>query len=790
MVLFSIGFTLGVWVLQQQAVLPHLLWSALLTIPPAINIFFRFKFTQRIANHIIFFAFASVCGFYYAAWIAQERLSNEFPSSWQGRNISLVGVVANMPRLHERGSGFVFDVERVITPGAQVPKHILLSTFRNSDTPNLIFHAGERWQLTVRLKNPHGTSNPYNFDFEAWALERDLHAVGYVLGKAKNILMDENVSSFQYKVEQLREKIRTHFQQVLGDSPYVGVLNALAIGDQGSIPSTQWQIFTRTGVNHLMSISGLHITMLSGVVFAIFYWLWRRSSYLTLKFPARKAAALAGLLTALLYAMLTGYGVPAQRTVYMLGTVAGAMILSRNIAPSQLLSLALIVVVLTNPWSVISPGFWLSFGAVGLIFYITTNRLGQRHYLIEYSRIQWAMSIGLIPLLLAMFQQISIVSPIANAFSIPLVSFIVVPLTLLSAIFQIDWILQLAHWTMSWIMVILEWLNSFPVSVWTQHAPPVWTMFAGVFGVFWLMLPRGFPARFLGAIWLLPLFLILPSKPHPGNLRLTIFDVGQGLAVSAQTTNHTLLYDTGPIFNSESDSGNRILVPALRGMGIDHLDRLILTHDDADHTGGAMSVMQSIPTFHVLSSLPEDSSLLRQVALKQRCKEGQNWNWDGVQFEILHPEEISYTNNDIKNNNRGCVLRISIENNNVLLTADIEKNSEERLVKLHSDKIKTTLLVVPHHGSKTSSTINFVERSHPRYAVFSAGYRNHFGHPKQEILRRYLNLGSELLRTDIDGAILVDMNDNNIRIEKYRQSHARYWQTQLSQQSQHGLLIE
>jgi competence protein ComEC len=188
--------------------------------------------------------------------------------------------------------------------------------------------------------------------------------------------------------------------------------------------------------------------------------------------------------------------------------------------------------------------------------------------------------------------------------------------------------------------------------------------------------------------------------------------------------------------------------------------------------------------------LPEDSSLLRQVALKQRCKEGQNWNWDGVQFEILHPEEISYTNNDIKNNNRGCVLRISIENNNVLLTADIEKNSEERLVKLHSDKIKTTLLVVPHHGSKTSSTINFVERSHPRYAVFSAGYRNHFGHPKQEILRRYLNLGSELLRTDIDGAILVDMNDNNIRIEKYRQSHARYWQTQLSQQSQHGLLIE
>jgi competence protein ComEC len=272
--------------------------------------------------------------------------------------------------------------------------------------------------------------------------------------------------------------------------------------------------------------------MLSGLVFALVYWLWRRSVYLTLRLPARKAAALAGILVALGYALLSGYGVPAQRTVYMLGAVAASMWLSRNIAPSQLLSTALLVVLLFDPWSVLSPGFWLSFGAVGLIFYITANRLKPGHWLLEYGRIQWAMSIGLIPPLLAMFQQISLVSPLANAFAIPLVSFVVVPLTLLGAALPFDWLLLLAHQAMSAVIVALEWLNKLPAAVWTQHAPPFWSIIVGMLGVLWMLLPRGFPSRWLGAILLLPMFLILPAAPAPGTLRLTIFDVGQGLAFS------------------------------------------------------------------------------------------------------------------------------------------------------------------------------------------------------------------------------------------------------------------
>lgn len=781
---FALFFASGVWLLQQQAALPDLRWAGLLIfLLASLRMSHRANW-QRLSRTFLLLILAACSGFFYAAWIAQQRLAAGLPGAWQGRDITVIGVVAEMPRQHERGLGFTFDVERTLTAGASVPEHILLSTYNNAEDPLLIMHAGERWQLTVRLKQPHGTSNPYNFDFEAWALERDLRAVGYVHNKGENRRIDEQVVAAGYFVERMREKVRTHFQQVLGQAPYVGVLSALAIGDQGSIPAAQWQVFTRTGVNHLMSISGLHITMLAGMAFALSYWLWRRSVYLTLWLPARKAAALAGLLTALIYALLSGYGVPAQRTVYMLGTVATALWLSRNIAPSQLLAAALMVVLLFDPWSVIAPGFWLSFGAVGLIFFITANRLGQRHWLLEYGRIQWAMSIGLIPPLLAMFQQISLVSPLANVFAIPLVSFVVVPLTLLGALLPFDWILHLAHYAMGICMTALEWLNALPDAVWTQHAPPMWSIVVGMFGILWLLLPRGFPSRWLGALLLLPMFLVQPAAPAPGSLRLTIFDVGQGLAVAAQTSKHALLYDSGPMFNSEANSGNRILLPALRGMGITRLDSLVLTHNDSDHTGGALSVMQAMPIALLSSSLPADSPILLQAAQTQRCSDGQSWDWDGVHFELLHPALGSYAEENINNNDRGCVLRISSGTNTVLLTADIEKNSERRLLAQHPDKLGATMLVVPHHGSKTSSTAAFVAAVHPRYAVFTSGYRNHFGHPKAEVVERYRATGSELLRSDEDGAILVEVDAASLHVERYRKTHARYWQQSLTAQAQ------
>ncbi|MFZ2162096.1 MAG: DNA internalization-related competence protein ComEC/Rec2 [Sideroxyarcus sp.] len=779
MVSFALFFTLGVWYLQQQAALPALpaYWplAALVLLLPQPD-------TKRliIARRIVLILCAALLGYSYAAWIAQNRLSNKLAEEWQGKNIAVTGIVAEMPRLHERGLRFVFDVESVQTEGAHVPHRIQLATYDGGSKDPLHPGAGERWQFTVRLKQPHGSSNPYSFDFEAWALERDIRAIGYVYGKGDNRILTEQTSSPAYLVQRLRETVRTRFQKTLGDAPYAGILTALAIGDQSGISQTEWQLFTRTGVNHLMSISGLHITMLAGFVFAIIYWLWRRSMRLTLWLPARKVAALAGLCAALFYTLASGFEVPAQRTLYMVATMTVMMLFSRNISPSQLLAAALMVVLLADPWAVLSPGFWLSFGAVALIFYVTANRLHKLHWLREYGKVQWAMMIGLIPPLLALFQQLSLVSPIANAFAIPLISFVVVPLTLLGTLPPFEWMLFVAHEAMRLCMFLLQQLDKLPYAVWAQHAPPVWTIAAGIAGALWMLSPRGFPMRWLGVILLLPMFLVVPDRPAEGSAKLVVFDVGQGLSVFVQTRNHALLYDTGPDFSGEADSGNRILLPALRGMGIAQLDALVLSHGDSDHIGGTESVLLGLPVLNVFSSLPGTNPKLRYAAHNEACIDGHSWVWEGVHFDMLHPAAANMSNAQEHDNERSCVLRVSTGEHSVLLSGDIEKNSEARLLELHPDELAATLLVVPHHGSMSSSSQDLVNAIHPRYALFTAGYLNRFGHPKDEIMERYRAAGSELLRSDKDGAICIAMDAQSFQLERYRATHARYWQHDLT----------
>jgi len=777
MVLFTLFFTMGAWILQQQASLPDFSWAWLLPVFVfALFISIR-TLALRIVRTVLIAALACGLGFYHAAWQAGNRLANLLPNEWQGHDIEVVGVVAELPHSFQHGLHFSFDVEKVLTPKASVPPHIYLSTYNEKIAIPLAMHAGERWQLTLRLKQPHGGSNPFSSDFELWALENNVRAIGYVNNKAPNMRLASLADGFGYRIENWREAVRGKFKATLGNAPYAGVLSALAIGDQSSIPQEQWQVFTRTGINHLMSISGLHITMLAGLGFALTYWLWRRSERLTLLLPARKAAALVAVWVALGYALLSGFGVPAQRTVYMVGAVTAALWLNRNFSLGQILSIALIGVLIPDPWAVMSPGFWLSFGAVTLILYVTAYRLKPSHWLVEYGKVQWAMTIGLIPMLLALFQQVSLVSPVANAFAIPLVSLIVVPLTLLGAILpaNANAPLWLAHSIMDWTMVLLKWLSALPQAVWAQHAPPVWSIVAGMLGILVILLPRGFPARWLGFLMLLPMFLNTPELPAENSVRLIIFDVGQGLAVAAQTRHRALLYDAGPDFSDGADSGNRILIPSLRAMGISKLDGLILTHDDTDHTGGAASVMQAMPVGWLSSSLPDGHPLLHTTADIRRCTDGQSWQWDGVDFEILHPGKNSYAIANIRDNNRGCVLRISVGDQHVLLAADIEKESEQQLLKEHAGKLPASLLVVPHHGSLTSSTNEFIAAVHPDFAAFTVGYRNRFGHPKQQVVQRYAQSGAQLLRSDDDGAIIIEMDAAGLQLESYRKTHRRYW---------------
>lgn len=781
MVLFTLCFAAGVWLLQQQATLPPFQFAWLL-----IGLPFALTLPDNKSRLLLISVFAMGAGFYWAAWQGEHRLSDSLPYAWQGRNINVVGVVAGLPQDSERGQRFRFTVEKTLTPNLRVPQHIYLSTYADPRSPPPLVHAGERWQLTVRLKQPHGSSNPHGFDFELWALENNLRAVGYVHNKGSNIRLDASAGGILYHIESWREAIRNRFNATLGNAPYKGVLTALAIGDQSSIPEAQWQVYRRTGIIHLISISGLHITMLSGMGYALVCWLWRRSVKLTLWLPARKAGAIAALLVAIGYAMLAGFGAPAQRTVYMVAATACALWTNRNLSLTQMFSIALIGVLIPDPFAVLFSGFWLSFGAVALILYITAHRIGEAmphnpnprmeispalRFLRGYAAVQWAITIGLVPLLLALFGQLSLISPIANAFAIPLISLVVVPLTLTGALLPVDMPLWLAHVVLGWTMIPLQYLSTLPL--WTQHAPVPWSIAAGMLGAVWMLAPEGFPARYLGSLMMLPMFLNSPKPPESGSLRLIVFDVGQGLSVAAMTKHHTLLYDTGPDFSDESDSGNRILIPSLRGMGINALDGIILSHDDTDHIGGTSSILKAMPVDWIMSSGPV-AGLVRNPA---RCRDGMKWNWDGVQFEILHPGQTS-TNTLTHDNNQSCVLRIGTGNEHILLTGDIGKVAEQRLLSLHAGQLSAKLLVAPHHGSSSSSSVDFIAAVLPDYAVFTSGYLNRFDHPKQEIRQRYIDSGATLLRSDEDGAILIEMNAQGLKIERYRKTHRRYWTAQ------------
>ena len=788
-----LAFALGTALLQQQAVLPEILWAWVL-LPGAVSAFLLWRcqiFILTAAGKVLLVMVFLAAGFFWAATFAQWRLADALPHEWERRDIQLVGVVAELPQTNELFTRFTFDVERVLTEGAVVPARISLAWYKergkhasNAEALPPQINAGERWQLTARLKRPHGSSNPHGFDFEESTLERNIRATGYVRKANDNLRLDEMVNRPAYRIERLRQEIRERFIQALPDHAYSGVLVALAIGEQRSIPREQWQIFTRTGVNHLMSISGLHVTMVSSLVFALVYWLWRCSHHLTLWLPARKAAAVTGLAAALGYALLAGFAVPAQRTVYMLAVVSIALWSGRFTSATAVLTWALLAVVALDPWAVLSPGFWLSFGAIAIIMLVTVGRIGRMHWLTGWARIQWAITLGLIPPLLAMFQQVSLVSPIANAIAIPLVSLMVVPLTLLAALPLLDFMLLPAHMALSGCMELLRWLSEVPQAVWSQHAPPPWTIAAGMAGIVWMLLPgggglgftAGFPARWLGAVALLPMFLLLPPRPVAGELWLTVLDVGQGLAVVARTENNALLYDTGPGFNSDADSGNRIIVPFLRGEGVRQLDTMIVSHADTDHSGGALSVLDAVPVQWLVSSLKTDHPIQQTSVNKRSCRAGESWNWDGVRFDMLHPLEQSYDNPKLKTNALSCVLKITTAHGSVLIPADIEKKSERELLARAGNVLAATVLIAPHHGSKTSSVEEFVQQVNPALTIFTVGYRNRFGHPRKEVVERYRAQGSRLLRSDTDGAVLLRFADNTVTVETWRARHRRYWQ--------------
>jgi len=767
-------FAVGAWLLQRQAELPPMrgAWALLLGVPLLMIVRARSRVLRVVAQSAVALL-ACAAGFFWAAGMAHVRMADALPQEWEGRDIHLVGVIASLPQAYEQSVRFELDVEQVLPLGPQVPSRIVLSWWgRTSAVPQV--RAGERWCFAVRLKRPHGTANPHGFDYEAWLLERGVRATGYIRPRPAAERIALMVHRPQYWVERVRESLRSRVLGALANKPYAGIIAALAVGDQRAIPAHQWQTFTRTGVNHLMSISGLHVTMVSGLAYALGLLLWRRSARLTLRLPARKAAALAGVGAAFVYTLLAGFAVPAQRTLYMVCVVAIALWCGLGSAPSVVLAAALLAVLLIDPWAVTSAGFWLSFGAVAAILMVMVNRVKQPGWLGGWARTQAAVTVALLPFLLALFQQVSLISPIANAFAIPVVSLVVVPLALVGMLLPFDAVLQLAHLVMMGCMYALEWLSATPDAVWQQHAPVEWTILLGLAGTLWLLLPRGMPARWLGAVACLPLFLVLPPKPKPGEVELAVLDVGQGLSVVVRTANHALVYDTGPAMGPGADSGNRIVAPYLRAIGVRGLDGVVLSHDHADHTGGALSILQALPVTW-LSSLLSDMDPLPLIADQAfRCAAGQSWTWDDVRFDVLYPEGRGNQPGG-RENERSCVVKVTAPGGTVLLPGDIEKRGEDTMLAEQLN-LAADVLIAPHHGSRTSSTGGFVNAVRAKTVIFPVGYLNRFGHPHAEVVQRYRDLGTSIHRTDRDGAVLIAIrNDGAIAVERWRSVYRRYW---------------
>lgn len=702
-------------------------------------------------------------------WRADLRLAERLPSALEGQDLLVTGVVASLPQTGAAGTRFRFDVESATRRGqpVQLPPRLSLGWYTQFndeawlDDPAGSLRAGQRWRLPLRLKRPQGGLNPHGFDVELLWFEQGVGATGYVRvvkGWQPAVLLDPAAG---HPIDRLRQTLRDRLQQQVADARTAGVLAALTVGDQAAIERDDWELFRTTGIAHLVSISGVHVTMFAWLAAALAGWAWRRSPRLMQWLPAPTAGRWLGLAAATAYALLAGWGVPAQRTVLMLAVAVALRSAGWRWPWTMVLLAAAVVVTAVDPWALLQPGFWLSFTAVALLMASdpasgkAPDAPGPRGLLASHLRAQAVATLGLAPLSLVFFQQFSLVGVLANLVAIPLVTLLITPLALLGMLVPGLW--AVSAWLVQSMVWGLGWLAQVPLAVWQVPAAPVWLVAAAALGAALAVLPVPWALRWLALPLVLPLLWPPLARPAHGQFEVLAADVGQGTALLLRTRSHLLVYDAGPQYSRESDAGQRVLLPLLRARGEGRIDLLMLSHRDSDHVGGAASLLAAHPVAALSTSLEPGHPLLSNAAAglpHTPCRAGQVWAWDGVQFSVLHPtpDDVAYA---AKPNALSCVLRVQdATGRSLLITGDIEAPQEAALLRRHGAALASTMLVVPHHGSRTSSTAEFLDAVQPGLAVVQAGYRSRFGHPAPEVLARYAERGIAVVRTDRCGAWL------------------------------------
>ncbi len=767
-----LAFLVGILSLQWLQVLPAIEWSALLllALPLAVLLPGHWRLTGWLL--------AGVC---WALLQAQLILDRSLPVELEGQDVLIHGVVVSVPERNFRRTRFEFEIESLSRAGQSYPSpgRVRLSWYRAARSNSL--HAGQRWQLKVRLKRPQGLLNPGGFDYEGWLFQHRIRATGYIRKSTKNQIVTPYSSS--YFILRLREKIRDLITRITAGGESTGLLLALSIGERSQITPVQWQWLRQTGTSHLVAISGLHVGLVAGLMFLLLNRIWRLSGLfserLMLYCPAPKAAAWGAMLAALVYAALAGFSLPTQRALIMLSIVMLSIVFSRHLTPGRTLALALLAVLIVDPLAVMSAGFWLSFLAVWVIVYGLVARVGGQGKWRQWWRAQWWVTLGLMPVLLLFFQQVSLIAPVANLVAIPLVSLLIAPLSLLGSLLLLldpDWampLILLAVWLLERLADYLSWLANFPFAAWSASLLSLPVLGLSVLGMLWLLAPKGIPARWLGGVMLLPVLFARFDSPMLGEARFTLLDVGQGLAAVVQTQHHVLVFDTGARFGSNFNMGDAVLIPFLQHQGIAQIDRLILSHADNDHLGGAMALLAAVPVREILGS---DLQKMRKKGIIQRlkpCYAGQQWNWDGVVFRLLHPPAKT----GLRRNDRSCVLQVEAGGQRLLLSGDVEKAAERALVRKYGNDLRAEILVAPHHGSKTSSTAAFIDAVSPRYVLFPVGYRNRYGFPHPTILARYRVQKIREYLTSATGAIRFTLGGGNADLEPqlFRQTNGHFW---------------
>ena len=752
---------------------------------------------------------SAALGWSWAAWRAQESLSHRLPRALEGIDLDLQGVVRGLPQSGELGVRFEFDVQ-ACTPACPDLQRVSLSASRRLVHDLVRLQAGEVWTLKVRLRRPHAIHNPGGFDREQRWLQEGIDGVGTVRQFVERHAQTE--FGILILLERWRALLRDSMVQAM--SPWKerrwpaaqggaeGTLLALSVGDQAAIHASHWTVFNRTGVGHLMSISGLHITALAAMGGLLAGRLWRSRLVSRwggpLRLSVQQVRWSVAMGVGLFYAGLAGWGIPAQRTAFMLTVAALCNLSGRAPGMSAVLSGALIVVLICDPWAALTPGFWLSFGAVSMLVWAGQGapQLSSVHRLwnvvLAAARTQWAATLAMIPLGVLFFGNISLIGPLANAFAIPLVSLLITPAALagaaLSAVHPVlgGWILGPSLWVTDMLLWALSELSALEHAVWVLPQPPLALVVLACAGLVLMLAPRGVPVRAAGGLALLPLLLVPADRPAEEHWRITALDVGQGTAVVVQGADYTLLYDTGPASPGGTDAGARIILPWMQRAGLHRIEQLVVSHLDLDHSGGLRSVLTGLRVDAVMASFGPDALEGSTHAAPggdggalpwQICERGLAWSRGSVQFRFLHPRVPAEPARGSSTNAVSCVLRIDGPGWRVLLTGDIEAAQERRLLEVFSaEDLRADILVVPHHGSITSSTEAFLDAVRPRHAIVQAGYRSRYGHPHPRVLERYEARGIQIWRSDVHGAITIRLAAGELpSIIGSRQSPARYW---------------